>query len=276
MQEPDQPATTLTPGQIRLLQFQQAGPPPPRRKVPRLDWSSFSQRLSDEWEPGQHASIIAPTGRGGKTYLVTRGLLPLWSDYRVLFIDPKDHDKTLFPPRGPSFFKHKVHRFPSRLQVEMASSPKWFHLHVKSGLAGVSLPQQQAIVYDALKRAFKQRDWLIVGDELAFLANDLKLMSALRDIWKRGRSNVTFIAATQSPRWVPAEAFDQPRFLFLGRLGAEGNKRLGELGGVINYHKVRDALGKVQRHEFLFLDREDEDPDESMVITRVDPRLVAG
>lgn len=200
--------------------------------------------------------------------MITRGLLPLWSDYRVLFIDIKDRDLTLMPKRGQPFFKHNVSRMPSRLQVDMSSSPKWFRLHVKSGLAGQSLYQQQAVVYDALARAFKQRDWLIVGDELAFLANDLKLMSALRDIWKRGRSNVTFIAATQSPRWVPAEAFDQPRFLFLGRLGAEGNKRLGEIGGTVDYKVVRAALARVQRHEFLFLDRLDEQPEESMVITK--------
>lgn len=257
--------------QARVVLLPQAGlqPPPRPKKTARVPWGTFIEDLSDRWEPGNHASIIAPTGRGGKTWLITRGLLPLWQDYRVLFIDIKEKDKTIFPPGEKPFFKHNVNRFPGRLRVEAASWPKWFHLHVKSGLAGQTLRQQQMIVYEAMASAFKQRDWLIVGDELAFLANDLHLLPALRDLWKRGRSNVTFLAATQSPRWVPAEAFDQPRFLFLGRLGAEGNKRLGEIGGTVHYKKVQAALGQVQRHEFLFLDREDDQPDESMVITKV-------
>jgi hypothetical protein len=195
--------------------------------------------------------------------LITRGLLPLWSDYRVLYIDIKDRDSTL---RG---FGHRVESFPNRLQVQWARKPKWFRLHVKSGLAGRSLPQQQRTVYEAMAGAFKQRDWVIVADELAFLSNDLRLMQPLRDIWKRGRTNVTMIAATQSPRWCPAEMYDQPTYLFLGRLGAEGNKRLGEIGGTVNYHAVRQALGGVHKHEFLFVDKQAEDPEAEMQIVRV-------
>jgi hypothetical protein len=232
------------------------------------------EQLSETWEEGQHLSVIAPTGRGGKTYFITRGLLPLWSDYRVLFIDIKDRDKTvvgdkrgLSPEDRRPFFKTTLHRFPNRAQYEFAPSPKWFRLHVKSGLAGQSLRAQQQIVYEALAKCFKQQDWLIVGDELSFLANDLQLMPALRDIWKRGRSNVTMIAATQSPRWVPGEMFDQPTYLFLGRLGAEGNKRLGEIGGTIDYHLVRDTLAGVHKREFLFIDKAADEPDESMLIT---------
>lgn len=248
---------------IPLRPFPQAGPAKPQR----VPWATFVEQLSETWEEGQHLSVIAPTGRGGKTFFITRGLLPLWSDYRVLFIDIKDRDRTLVPKKGSPFFRNTVHRFPNRAQYEFAPSPKWFRLHVKSGLAGQSLRAQQQIVYEALAKCFKQQDWLIVGDELSFLANDLQLMPALRDIWKRGRSNVTMIAATQSPRWVPGEMFDQPTYLFLGRLGAEGNKRLGEIGGTIDYHLVRDTLAGVRKHEFLFIDKAADEPDESMLIT---------
>jgi hypothetical protein len=256
---------------IPLRPYLQGGQPP---KPVRVPWDTFVEQLSETWEEGQHLSVIAPTGRGGKTYFITRGLLPLWSDYRVLFIDIKDRDKTVvgdrraeFEPDRRPFFKTTLHRFPNRAQYEFAPSPKWFRLHVKSGLAGQSLRAQQAIVYEALAKCFKQQDWLIVGDELSFLANDLQLMPALRDIWKRGRSNVTMIAATQSPRWVPGEMFDQPSYLFLGRLGAEGNKRLGEIGGTIDYKLVRDTLAGVHKREFLFVDKTADDPDASMLIT---------
>jgi len=246
-----------------------AGFPPPASSPPRLDWASHRDHLYQQWEPGQHVSVIAPTGRGGKTYLITRGLLDLWRDYRVLFIDCKDRDLTMQGADGKPFFQHRVESFPMRPQVAWASSPKWFRLHVKSGLAGASMAKQQKTIYTALAGAYKQRDWLIVADEISFLSNDLKLLAPLRDIWKRGRSQVTLIAATQSPRWVPGEMYDQPTYLYLGRSNAEGNKRLGEIGGTIDYHQVRGALAGVRRHEFLFIDNAADEPSEAMIITKV-------
>jgi len=239
------------------------------RRAPRVSWENHLSYLNQVWEPGQHISVIAPTGRGGKTYMVTRGLLPDWSDFRVIYLDVKDHDNTLVPRKGRPFFQHTVHRFPSRLQVEMASQPKWFRLHVKSGLAGQSLAAQQRVVYDALAKAYKQRDWIIIADEMKFLADSsgLNLYGPLRDIWTRGRSSVTLVAMTQSPSFIPTEAYSQAQHLYLGRLNAEGNKRLGEIGGTIDYKLVRQTLGNVRKHQFLYIDKGADEPESAMVIT---------
>ena len=63
--------------------------------MPRVRWTDHLAYLSEVWEPGQHVSIIDPTG-GGKTYLATRGLLPLWADYHkgVILLDTKGDDET--------------------------------------------------------------------------------------------------------------------------------------------------------------------------------------
>ncbi len=221
------------------------------------------------WEPGQHISIIAPTGRGGKTYFVTRGLMRGWTDFRILFLDVKDHDNTLVPRKGRPFFRTTVHRFPNKAQYEFAPQPKWFRLHVKSGLAGNSMRSQQAIVHEALSKAYKQRDWIIVADEIKFLSDSsgLNLYGSLRDIWTRGRSSVTLVAMTQSPSWIPTEAYSQASHLYLGRLNAEGNKRLGEIGGTIDYKRVRDTLGDVHKWQYLYVDKTADEPEESMVVT---------
>jgi hypothetical protein len=231
--------------------------------VPRVSWAEHLAYLSPRWEPGQHVSVIAPTGRGGKSYLITRGLLPLWLGAKVLYIDIKDSDKTL------TKFGHRVEAFPNLAHVAWVKEPKWFRLHVRSGLGGKPLPEQARTVYGAMAGAYKQKRWVIVADEAAFLAQDLNLIRPLRDLWKRGRSNITLIAATQSPRHVPTEMYDQPTYLYLGRLGAEGNKRLGEIGGTIDYRAVRAALGQVKVHEFLFIDKTAEEPEESMQIVQV-------
>jgi len=214
--------------------------------------------------------VIAPTGRGGKSYLITRGLLPLWRDWKVLFIDIKDFDGTL---KG---FGHRVQAFPSKPQIAWASEPKWFRLHIRSGLAGVPLLSQRMTVYRALARAYrwklnaKEPGWVIVADEAKFLAKDLNLINPMRDLWGRGRTSITFIAATQSPRHVPGEMYDMPTYLYLGRLNAEGNKRLGEIGGTVDYHAVRAALRGVRPHEFLFIDQTADEPEQAMQIVRVD------
>jgi hypothetical protein len=244
----------------------------PRRRVQRVSWEAHTRYLSEAWTPdeGGHISVIAPTGRGGKTYMVTRGLLPFFEDHRVIFIDVKDRDKTVWPPGGKPFFKHRVREFPNKAQVSWASWPKHFHLHVRSGLAGTSLAEQARIVYDALSRAYKQKDWIIVADEMKFLADyegGLRLYAPLRDIWTRGRSNVTLIAMTQYPSRVPTEMFGQATHLYLGRLNVEGNKRLGEIGGTVDYKVVRNALADVHKREFLYLNKAADEPEQEMVIT---------
>ena len=216
--------------------------------------------------------MIAPTGRGGKTYMVTRGLIPYLSDFRVLFLDLKDYDATVTPRGQRPWFKHTVHQFPNMAQYEFASYPKHFRLHVKSGLAGSSLRQQQRIVYEALAKAYKQRDWVIVADEMKFLVDyegGLRLYAPFRDIWTRGRSSVTLIAMTQAPSRVPTEMYSQSQHLFLGRLNAEGNKRLGEIGASVDYKIVRDALARGSKHRVLYLDKGADEPEDAMMITGV-------
>lgn len=204
--------------------------------------------------------------------MVTRGLLPFFEDFRVVFIDVKDKDKTVYPPGGKPFFKHRVQEFPNPLQVRWASFPKHFHLHVRSGLAGGgSLGKQRRTILTAMAQAYKQKDWIIVADEIGFLTanppDGLGLAGTFKDIWRRGRSNTTLIAMTQEPTWIPSAAYSQPQHLYLGRLGADGNKRLGEIGASIDYHFVRDALGSVKKRQFLYVDKGADEPESAMVVT---------
>jgi hypothetical protein len=201
--------------------------------------------------------------------MVTRGLLPYFEDFRVLFLDVKDYDATVAPKDGRPWFKNTVHHFPNAAQYEFAPHPKHFRLHIKSGLAGQSLHSQQSVVFEALRRAYKQRDWIIIADEMKFLVDyeGLRLYAPFRDIWTRGRSSVTLVAMTQAPTRVPTEMYSQSQHLFLGRLNAEGNKRLGEIGGSVDYKRVRDAIGGVRKHQFLYLDKGADEPEDSMVIT---------
>lgn len=223
--------------------------PSPNGSVLRVSWEQHLSYLSSVWHPGQHVSIVAPTGRG-KDYLIRHGLLPLWSGHRVLYIDTKDLDPTL---RG---FGKRVTSFPSRFYrfgVKAEGENLWYRLHVRSALAGSPHRAQRQTVYHALASAYREREWVIVVSEISHLANDLALMPALRDIWKRGRANVTFIAAGQAPRWLPGEMYDQGSYLYLGPLrDTYARKRLSEIGG--NTDEIKAALGQLRRFEWLFVD----------------------
>jgi hypothetical protein len=228
--------------------------------VQRVSWEEHVAYLWPRWEPGQHVSIIAPTGRG-KDWLITRGLLPLWRDHRVLYFDTKDFDPTL---KG---FGHRVQSFPNRLYrlgMKRENGGQWFRLHIRSALAGTSHRAQRQTAYAAMAGAYREREWVIVVSEISHLANDLQLMPALRDIWKRGRANVTFIAAGQAPRWLPGEMYDQSSYLYLGPLrDTYARKRLSEIGG--NTDEIKAALGQLRRFEWLFVDALNEEGEMQIV-----------
>src|SRR5215469_9353113 len=65
-------------------------------RIPRLPWEQVRQDVFRLWRPkdSPHHSIISLTG-GGKSYLATRGLLPMRGWRRVLILDNKGDDDTL-------------------------------------------------------------------------------------------------------------------------------------------------------------------------------------
>ena len=61
-------------------------------RVEALGWADeFKPWFAEVWEPGQHLSVIAPTGAGKTTFV--GGLLDLRR--YVLALDPKGGDSTL-------------------------------------------------------------------------------------------------------------------------------------------------------------------------------------
>lgn len=203
-------------------------------------------------------SILGPTG-SGKTHLILKGLLPLWDDrehpkdaQRVLFLDAKERDPIL---RG---FAQEVDRFPSRADRKFRSSRPWFRLKIPSLLLGANRQEQRYVAYNALRHLYHEGDWVLVIDEVRPLVN-LNLGDYLIELWERGRSaNVTVIAGTQAPRFLPGHLYDQPTHIFAGRsLDDRTRLRLREIGGKTD--TIKAAVGSLQRHEFVYVNRELED-----------------
>jgi hypothetical protein len=233
---------------------------------PRIEWAQHRAWLDHHWLAGQHVSIIAPTG-GGKSYLIRHGLLPLWEEYRVLIIDSKGGEDATWAGYG-----QVVHEFPAAERggqpPDREQGPRIYRL-ISPGFEwspalkreSDGLRRARTVVGSALDLAFRQRDWVIVADETRALTDSvasfgLGLRGLLEMIWQRGRAlNVTLVAGTQAPRYVPSSFYDQPSLVYVGRtLDGRAQDRLDEIGG--DTRAIQATMRALRRRDFLVVERD--------------------
>lgn len=217
-------------------------------RIPHLPWEEVSKDIFRMWKPkdAPHHSIVCLTG-GGKSYLYTRGLLPMRGWRRCLIIDVKGDDPTL---EGVG---HRVRQIPKHdpwtLQERKADS-LWYRLIVHDDAA-----KAQAQVREALAHVYRQGNWTIFTDETRHLtdprAPSLNLRTYLEQIWLKGRARgVEIVGATQAPRWMPSSFYDQPSFVWIGRINDErAHQRMREIGGLKRGHL--SVIQRLQKREFL-------------------------
>jgi len=110
-------------------------------------------------------------------------------------------------------------------------------------------------VRTALAKTYKQGNWTIFVDETRNLTDprvpSLNLRNYIEQIWLRGRSRgMEIVAMTQAPRWVPSSFYDQPSFVWIGRINDErAHQRLREIGGLKRGHL--GVIQRLQKREFL-------------------------
>jgi hypothetical protein len=225
----------------------------PVEPIQRKHWDEVAADIRRMWKPldSPHHSIIG-LGGSGKTYLTTRGILPLRENKRVLIVDVKGDDPTLKGigkpvrrlPRGRPWWKNAVGR----------KDPKdeWYRLIVEN-----NWDHARAQVRHALQQVYSQGSWTVVLDETRHLTDPrpptLNLRPEVEQIWLRGRSReIELVAMTQGPRWVPGSFYDQPSFVWIGRVNDEvAQKRLREIGGLKRAHLP--AIQGLHKREFLVI-----------------------
>lgn len=232
---------------------------PDRLIVPKLSWSVIRSRITRFWDPrdAPHHSIIGQT-RSGKSYLMTRGILPTKAWERVLIIDGKGDDKTLSGVARP------VTRFPGRLARSrrqlLRDNEKygnWFRLVTSSDW---DVAKEQA--REALERVMSEGDWYVVIDELRYLLDKseagLGLVAQWEAIVLRGGSRgVGLVSLTQEPRWVRGSFYTQSSFYWFSKVEDEAaQKRISEIG---SSRALLPLLTSIPRRWFLYMDNlEDE------------------
>jgi hypothetical protein len=216
--------------------------------IPHRPWEEVRKDIYDRWKPNDapHHSIICLTG-GGKSYLYTRGLLPMRGFRRCLILDVKGDDETL---EGVGQRVRQVPNSDRWGRDRRKPDSLWYRLIIHD-----DPKKAQEQVRGALAHVYKQGDWTIFVDETRHLtdprAPSLGLRSYVEQLWLKGRSRrVEVVGATQAPRWMPSSFYDQPSFVWIGRINDErAHQRMREIGGLKRGHL--GIIQKLQKREFL-------------------------
>jgi hypothetical protein len=211
--------------------------------LPRVPWDDAMRAMN--WQQGQHVLFIGPTGRG-KTEALIRVLEPIqWG----IFLATKRRDETIGRLKKLGY---KTIRDPAQIEPQIYSRiilrPKWPRVD-----ADEIRRIHHRIFKAGLNRAFQQENWAIGMDEARYICDQLKLSSTVTNLLIQGRSQGnSVIAATQRPRFIPLEFYDQSDHFFIWRDNDRGNtRRVMEMLG--QHADALTALEAADFHDVLYV-----------------------
>jgi len=211
--------------------------------APRVPWADFKRDVF-RWEHGEHVAMIGPTGQGKTTLM--RSILPLHPYTVVMATKPRDKSMTALERSGFVI----IDRWRSIDPRDMPRRILW------PDASRLDSEREQAEVFkDAFAKIYREGAWTIAIDELWYMHNVLKLGPPIRTYMLQSRAlDISVVNSTQRPAWVPTEVYDQSTHLFFWRNNdARAQRRLGEIN-MIDSELVRDTIGSLERHQFLYID----------------------
>lgn len=209
------------------------------------------------YEPGEHVSFIGPTGSGKTTFAYQ--LLNEVSSEKLqgIVLVMKPRDKTATDWNKTLGYKI-VRNWPPPLSPWEPRKPRGYTLWPKFTFDPRKDNDTQAEIFErCLMDSYKKGNRIVFGDEAYSLAQELDLETEMVTLWSKGRSmGCGFWAATQKPTHVPLWMYSQAQHLFLHNDPDErARKRFDEIGGV-DPKLVRTVVGKLQKHEWLYIKRD--------------------
>lgn len=212
----------------------------PIRRAERLNLREFLSWFHQNWEQGEHVTLIGPTGVGKST--LTHRLLTRRS-YVTVFAT-KDRDDTTM----------RLVKAGYKLQRD-----KWdgsYHDYIvlwPSGKTHVEVMEKQHEVFNnAIDDMYRQGGWCMNFDELSYMTDFLGMQKRMRWLLQQGRSSgLSIVAATQRPAFIPLAFYDQPEWLIFWNDNDHTNlKRIQGLGGV-DGSVIRNEVMDLAHREIL-------------------------
>jgi hypothetical protein len=210
--------------------------------VPFVPWGDFRRRMG--WRQGEHVTLIGKT-RSGKTTLALQ-LMPLRRFVVVLATKPRDPLLNRLRRQG----YHVTRKWPVPTEVYErvvfwprveAMADQW---------------QQERDVAGFLESIYETGGWTVYLDEVRYVTEPsyLGLRTQVQLLWTQGRTlDVSVVAGTQRPAWVPLEAYSQADHLFLWREADDSNlKRVASITGVRS-REIRELVPQLPEHQALYV-----------------------
>lgn len=229
--------------------------------MPRVPWATLERSLSRTWAPGEHVTVIGPTG-SGKTHLALElaELRPYILVLAAKRVDPlvaelqaKGYHVTA--DLGEIMWTQTRDGEPAR---PVYSKVVFWPQTSENVTAAGRLEIQAKAFRKAMDWADKTGKWAVLVDETMWLADRLRLDKELDALWFQGRTQgLSVIACAQRPSRVPRLAFSQATYLFIGKFGDKRDiETLRDISSNIPRELIESAIYSLDfdRHEFLFLD----------------------
>lgn len=235
-----------------------------RLEVEPLVWGDsggFLDWFRTTWEPGEHLSVIAPTGAGKTTFV--GGLLNACRRY-VLAVDPKGGDSTL---GGLGY--ERLSTWPGERKLanmvadnDEAGRPSRYivgpEIHTKA-----DEERLRDVVKQSLDGAFAMGDWTYYVDELQILT-DPRMMNlrqeADRMLISARHKGLSFVSSYQAPSWVTPHAAKMSTWCAVSYTrDTDVVNRLAEILGRPK-PEIRGALQGLDKYTWLMVGRDPREP----------------
>lgn len=214
----------------------------------RRSWARFQTDVIAGMRPGEHISMIGPTGRGKSTL----ALHLLRSRPYVVVLDAKGGDDTL---NGSGF--EVVHEWPIPRERERLGDGRPIRLLLRPrGHGRERLDEAHDLFSRCIQGALDSQHWTIYVDELRLTAEGrtIDLAPEVEVAYMTGRGRrVTMVSATQAPRWIPKAAYDQATHQFHWPIpDRDARRRQAEISG-LDRADFDAAVAGMAGHDVLYV-----------------------
>jgi hypothetical protein len=227
--------------------------------VKRFERKFFLEEVWD-YQPGEHVTLLAPT-TNGKTHLAYQLLQKSATEEVpavVMVMKPRDKATDKWVPK----LKFPIVREwppPVTKRLFNESKPRgWIVWPTHVYDPAIDDPRHRALFRRVILDSYKRGNRILFADETYSLEEELELSTELRTVWTKGASmGCGMWAATQRPAYISKWAY-QAHHLFLGNDPDEDTqRRLSEIGAAVDPGKVRWILPKLEKWEFLYINRDE-------------------